>query len=63
MKNNTQEYDYECSACCAEAVVEDSITDFHDPSQADGHGQYSKEVLACTKCDWWDDFVNEPEYD
>lgn len=34
-----------------EMELEDVVTDFHDPSDAHGHGQYESQVYVCPICE------------
>ena len=46
-----------------EMEVHESVQDFHDPSQSDGHGQNVSEFWVCPNCDHYEEYIDEPDYE
>lgn len=52
----------ECDVCSTEMELEEVVTDYYDPNDKYGHGQYSETVWWCPKCENVEPYIKE-EYD
>lgn len=40
-----------CDSCEVEMELDTIFTDYHDPSDLHGHGQYETQAFVCPDCD------------
>lgn len=44
-----------------EMEVEEVVTDYHDPNDSHGHGQYTSKVWVCPECDEQEDYIPDDD--